>query len=404
MKWLSVFAIVSLVVAVLSFGYEVHRAQDSVRQYVGIWEDDIARAKLFQGDPTLQNKILKQLKEVHTAVVKSEVQNPESLQCLISTEVPITLNSLPAGKMAVCFGLSELAVKALTSPVFMLGVVLGLILLGFGYRREFLARLHEQKLESELARNKEISEISRQVAHDIRGPLMALTTLSLLQVAHDIRGPLMALTTLSQLSHDMSTEKKELFDHAVARIKGIAEDLLAKGRKQNTQSSLPVVKTVQPDLTDLMDSLLKEYRFSHPAVNFTWHKHIHSDAVKVNLESVKIQRVVSNLLNNALEALPESEASINLTLMERQDHWLLQIMDNGSGIPEDILPKLAQEGVSYGKDNGNGLGLYDAKKTLESVGGDLQIRSRVGVGTQVVLRFPKPVEAGLDRAVATHHP
>ncbi|MFV3410172.1 sensor histidine kinase [Bdellovibrio bacteriovorus] len=385
MKWLSVFMIVSLVVAVLSFGYEVHRAKDSVRQYVGIWEDDIARAKLFQGDPTLQNKILKQLKEVHTAVVKSEVQNPDSLQCLVSTEVPITLNSLPAGKMAVCFGESELVVKALTSPVFMLGVVLGLILLGFGYRREFLARLHEQKLESELARNKEISEISRQVAHDIRGPLMALTT-------------------LSQLSHDMSTEKKELFDHAVARIKGIAEDLLAKGRKQNTQSSLPVVKTVQPDLTDLMDSLLKEYRFSHPAVNFTWHKHIHSDAVKVNLESVKIQRVVSNLLNNALEALPESEASINLTLMERQDHWLLQIMDNGSGIPEDILPKLAQEGVSYGKDNGNGLGLYDAKKTLESVGGDLQIRSRVGVGTQVVLRFPKPVEAGLDRAVATHHP
>ncbi|WP_374035266.1 sensor histidine kinase [Bdellovibrio bacteriovorus] len=385
MKWLSVFMIVSLVVAVLSFGYEVHRAKDSVRQYVGIWEDDIARAKLFQGDPTLQNKILKQLKEVHTAVVKSEVQNPDSLQCLVSTEVPITLNSLPAGKMAVCFGPSELVVKALTSPVFMLGVVLGLILLGFGYRREFLARLHEQKLESELARNKEISEISRQVAHDIRGPLMALTT-------------------LSQLSHDMSTEKKELFDHAVARIKGIAEDLLAKGRKQNAQTSTPVVKTMSPELTQLMDSLLKEYRFSHPTVNFTWHKHIHSDAVKVNLESVKIQRVISNLLNNALEALPESEASINLTLMERQDHWLLQIMDNGSGIPEDILPKLAQEGVSYGKDNGNGLGLYDAKKTLESVGGDLQIRSRVGVGTQVVLRFPKPVEAGLDRAVATHHP
>lgn len=381
-KWLSVFVIVSLIVAVLSFGYEVQRAQDSVRQYVGIWEDDIARAKLFQGDPSLQNKILKQLREVHTAVVKSEVQQPDSLQCLISTEVPITLNSLPAGKMAVCFGEAELVVKALTSPVFMLGVVLGLILLGFGYRREFLARLQEQKLESELVRNKEIAEISRQVAHDIRGPLMALTT-------------------LSKLSHEMNPEKKELFEHAISRIKGIAEDLLTRGRKslpENEEERSVLVVPQQPSLSHLLESLLKEYRFSNPAVNFTWHNHVHSPVVQVRIESVKVQRVISNLLNNALEALPESEATINLTLMERQDHWLLQIMDNGSGIPEDVLPTLAQEGVTFGKENGNGLGLYDAKKTLQAAGGDLQIRSRLGVGTQVILRFPK-IEATVSEPV-----
>lgn len=367
LKWFAVFVAVTLSVAILSFSYEVHRAQTSVRQYVGIWEDDIARAKLFQGDPSLQNKILTQLSEVHTAVVQSEVQNPESLQCLFSTEVPITLNSLPAGKMAVCFGEAELLVKALTSPVFLLGLVLGLIFLGWGYRREFLLRMQQQKAAAELELSKEIAEISRQVAHDIRGPLMALTT-------------------LSHLSHDMSQEKRELFNHAVSRIKGIAEDLLAKGRKD---SPAKATSKSAEDLGVLLEALLKEYRFSHPQVNFTWHKHIQSEMVKVNLESVKVQRVVSNLLNNALEALPEKEASINLTLMERQDHWLLQIMDNGSGIPEEILPKLTQEGVTHGKENGNGLGLYDAKKALSAIGGDLQIRSRVGVGTQVVLRFPK---------------
>ena len=382
-KWLTVFVLVSLAVAILSFAFEVQRARSSVEQYVGIWEDDIARAKLFQGDPSLQNKILSQLKEVHTAVVKSEVQKPESLRCLFSTQVPITLNSLPAGNIAVCFGTSELVFKAVTSPLFMLGLVLGMMFLGWSYRRELMSRLHEQKLEAELALSKEISEISRQVAHDIRGPLTALTT-------------------LSQLSHEMSSEKKELFDHAVSRIKAIAEDLLSRSRKTQAASAKAVV-TPHQDLSSLLESLLKEYRFSNPQVSFTWHKHIHSAAVPVALDSVKLQRVISNLLNNALEALPEQEASINMTLMERQDHWLLQIMDNGCGIPEEVLPQLTQEGVSYGKENGNGLGLYDAKKALAAVGGGLQIRSRVGVGTQVILSIPKPSESELDPALGAAH-
>lgn len=363
--WIGIFILIPLVMGFLSFSYEIYSAKDMVQKYVGIWEDDIAKAKIFQGDPSLQNKILKQLKEVHPAVGATEVQNPEKLQCLISTDVSITYNSLPSGMLRVCFNPFDLAVKSLFSPLFMLGMLLGLVFIGVGVRREFINQLHEQKLQGELALNKEIAAISRQVAHDIRGPLMALTT-------------------LSQLSHEMSTEKKELLNLAVARIRGIAEDLL---NKKNPQG-----KSIQQegrDLSTLMEALLKEYRFSHPKVDFTWHKHISSETAFVELEPIKIQRVLSNLINNSIEALPEKEASINLTLMERPEHWLLQIMDNGSGIPEDLLSQLGQEGITHGKENGHGLGLYDARKALESIGGELQIRSRIGMGTQVVLLFPK---------------
>lgn len=367
--WLSLFLGMNLVVVLMSFAYEIHSARSSVEQYVGIWEDDIARAKIFQGDPTLQNKILQQLKQVHKAVGSTEVQAPEKLQCFFSTDVPLTYNSLPAGSVRVCFSGTELFWKSLLSPVFMVGVLLGMIFLGVGVRREFLSRLHEQKLEAELALNKELSTMSRQVAHDIRGPLTALTT-------------------LSQLSHEMSLEKKELLELAVARIRGIAEDLLKKGKKENSLVASSS-HNPGPDLSGVMISLLKEYRFSHPRIEFVWHSHISSQKALVSMDSLKIQRVVSNLINNSIDALPEKEASINVTLMERHEHWLLQIMDNGCGIPEDILPRLTQEGISYGKEHGHGLGLFDARKTIESIGGELQIRSRQGVGTQVVLLFPK---------------
>ncbi|KYG62819.1 hypothetical protein AZI87_16215 [Bdellovibrio bacteriovorus] len=370
--WLGILCGMSLLVGALSFAYEVHSAKTSVERYVGIWEDDIARAKIFQGDPSLQNKILKQLKEVHAAVGTTEVQNPEQLQCAFSTDVPITYNSLPSGSMRVCFSALDLVLRSFLSPVFMVGILLSFFFIGFVVRREFLTRLHEQKLEAELALNKEIASISRQVAHDIRGPLMALTT-------------------LSRLSHEMSSEKKELLNLAVSRIGGIAEDLLNKGKKQEKTTTTEERKA--DDLSLVTETLLKEYRFSHPDVTFTLHKHIKSSEVPIALEAIKVQRILSNLLNNSLEALPAAEAAINLTLLERDEHWLLQIMDNGSGIPEDVLPKLMQEGFTHGKENGHGLGLYDAKKTLESIGGELQLRSRWGVGTQVVLLFPKNREA-----------
>lgn len=370
--WISVFLTAMVAIGTLSFFYEVHSAKGSVRQYLFIWEDDIARAKVFSGDPNLQNKIIKQLSELDRSVAKAEVQNPQELQCLFFTDIPITLNSLPAGDVRVCFSPSQLAVQAASSPVFLIGLFLGLVFIFFGTQRDLLNQLKEQELQAELKLNKEISAMARQVAHDIRGPLTALTT-------------------LSRLSHEMSSEKQDLLSLSVKRIQGIADDLLDRSARELV-SEVAAMKTEPSDSTplpDLLQALLKEYRFSYPGIRFEWHNHTAQQTVEIALEEVKIQRIVSNLINNAIEAAPEAEASIHLTFMERGDQYLLQVMDNGCGISEDVLPRLTEEGFSYGKVNGHGLGLYDAKKTLQAIGGDIQIRSRLGMGTQVILVFPK---------------
>ena len=363
-----------LAISVLSFSYEVNRAHSAVSQYFGIWEEDVAKSLLVKQDSTLLDKILGQLREVHSSVSQVSVKNAIAGSCHFESQIPITLFSLPAGQVKVCYSTADLAVKAVSSPIFMLGLFLGVLFLFFGSRREFINRIKEHQLQSELARNKEISEISRQVAHDIRGPLMALTT-------------------LTQLSHEMSFEKKELLGLAVQRIRGIADDLLVRSRVVNneeTSRALPAPATeAGVDIVQVVGRLLKEYRFSYPKISFEWHKHVSADALYLPVEEMKLLRVLGNILNNAIEAAPESEASISLSLLERDQNWILQVMDNGCGIPEEILPDLMREGKSYGKENGNGLGLYDARKTMLAIGGDLQLRSRVGVGTQVILVIPK---------------
>ncbi len=376
-RWMGLLVFLALVTTVLSFVNELYRARTAVHRYVGIWEDDIARTTLFDGDLSLQNKILTQLREVHDAVLTADIQNSATLQCLFKTEVPVTLNSLPTGKMAVCFGGAALAVSAMTSPFFLIAILLLTSFFAWISRREFKSRLQEQHLASELALTQEIAAISRQVAHDIRGPLSALTT-------------------LSQLSHEMGADKRDLFQHAVARIQGIAEDLLSRSRQVQVGAvpERPSSRSGE-NLLEVVEALLKEYRFANPRIQFGWHKHIQASSVPVPLSTIKVQRILGNLLNNSVEAAPEADASVDLTLMEREDHWILQIIDNGCGIPEEVLPNLTREGFSFGKDKGNGLGLFDAKMTMLAIQGDLQIRSRVGIGTQVILRFPKASAAAL---------
>ncbi|WP_413582102.1 sensor histidine kinase [Bdellovibrio sp. HCB288] len=370
---MTAFILVLAAISVLSFVIEVNRAQGSVAQYFSIWEEDIAKSLLVKQDSTLLDKILGQLREVHSSVANVSVKPTEGL-CSFQNNIPITLYSLPAGQVQVCYSSTDLALKTVTSPIFLIGVFLGLMFVSFGSRRELLNSMQEQKLQSELERNKEISEISRQVAHDIRGPLMALTT-------------------LTQLSHEMSNEKKELLSLAVGRIRGIADDLLLRGKsvREINETAIKTSKVVgdQTDIIQVADRLLKEYKFSYPQIQFTWHQHVKAEKLQLPLDEMKLLRVLGNILNNSIEAAPESEASVSISLLDRDQNWLLQVMDNGSGIPEEVLPQLMNEGKSFGKENGNGLGLYDARKTLQAVGGDLQIRSRVGVGTQVIMVIPK---------------
>ncbi|MBO9668416.1 MAG: sensor histidine kinase [Bdellovibrio sp.] len=369
---LSVFLTAVLAISALSFIFEVRRAQGAVAQYFSIWEEDIAKSLLVKQDSSLLEKILGQLREVHSSVSQVSVKAKPAGLCAFENDIPITLFSLPAGEVRVCYSTTDLALKSLSSPIFMVGLLMGVLFAFYSFRREFMNRLHEQHLQAELARNREISEISRQVAHDIRGPLMALTT-------------------LTNLSHEMSHEKKELLGLAVGRIRGIADDLLVRG-KTPSEVTAPVMKSEMSfgaDIVQVAEKILKEYRFSYPGITFTWHQHIKDSSLVLPMEEVKLQRVLSNILNNAVEASPESEASISLSLLERDQNWILQVMDNGCGIPEEVLPELMAEGMSFGKENGNGLGLFDARKALTAIGGDLQLRSRVGVGTQVILVFPK---------------
>jgi len=112
---------------------------------------------------------------------------------------------------------------------------------------------------------------------------------------------------------------------------------------------------------------------------------------KVAVDSDRLQRVVINLVENAVQALAEhrsaAEPRIVLRTQTRSDALELQIEDNGPGIPAENLAKVF-EPLFTTKRAGTGLGLPTVKQIVEQHGGTIMLESTLGEFTRAVIRLP----------------
>lgn len=67
----------------------------------------------------------------------------------------------------------------------------------------------------------------------------------------------------------------------------------------------------------------------------------------------------------------------------------IEISDTGHGIPPTIIDHVFDKGFTYGKEGGTGLGLYYARRFVENHQGNIDINSREGLGTAVILHIPR---------------
>lgn len=194
------------------------------------------------------------------------------------------------------------------------------------------------------------------------------------EVSHDIRSPVSALEMIAgDLKEKMDPDKYELFEMCVGRVKDIADRMLNETR--TTHASYSTDK-IEEYVTLLQDTSSEKLKISCAL-----------EEAHFNLESSRFESVISNLINNSKEAI-SAHGEINITGTKEDGIYSLSISDNGSGIPADVLSKIGKKGFSYGKAEGNGIGLYSAKQAIESFGGVFNIDSSFGKGTTVTINLP----------------
>jgi two-component system NtrC family sensor kinase len=115
----------------------------------------------------------------------------------------------------------------------------------------------------------------------------------------------------------------------------------------------------------------------------------------------KLGQVVMNLLINALQALPDrprGQNLVSLRLRPAGDFVRLEVEDNGSGIPQDVLVKIFDPFFTTKTHGGTGLGLAISKQIIEEVQGRISVESELGRGTRFSVELPvaSPAKAVTD--------
>jgi signal transduction histidine kinase len=197
-----------------------------------------------------------------------------------------------------------------------------------------------------------------------------------LEVMHEIRNPMEALANLAYLtSMDAEDPVKvreymRLADEQIAHANRIANQTLGYVRAAPSPQ--------QTDLVDIAEAALRIHRGTLQK------KRIHlvrrfPEQLVGEVHTSQILQVLSNLISNALDALP-TEGLLCLRLKKSHDNVQIVVADNGHGIPKDSYEQIFRPFYTTKGHRGTGLGLAISKSIVEKHGGKLRVRSSVRPG------------------------
>src|SRR5690606_31055693 len=187
-----------------------------------------------------------------------------------------------------------------------------------------------------------------------------------LQLAHDIRSPLEALKSAKDEIARLPELERTSVNLAIGRIEEIAYKLLVMRKRVGSNS---IRQThVKSTLGQIIQEKKMQYR-NYPGLTINFSSDQSSFSVFSGLTSETFKRIISNLLDNAVEAV-NFNGEVELKLNSSNQSFIIEILDSGPIIPSDLLRKIFEKGFTTKKE-GNGLGLYHAKKEIEEAQGTI---------------------------------
>ncbi|MCE3268312.1 MAG: hypothetical protein K0R49_564 [Burkholderiales bacterium] len=206
---------------------------------------------------------------------------------------------------------------------------------------------------------------------------------------HDIRSPITFLKAIQTTATNLSTKEKNLLEAATDRIIRIV-DSMAKLLYCNSENYSEVSKVEVINLSLVIERVLfeKQYEYKNMNIKFSYVAPVYADDCLVHSRIDDLERMLSNLLNNAVEA-SEENCTINISIELKNKMLYLRIVDNGKGIPVEILQKLRNGiTITFGKKSGQGMGFQQIKQAVTKLGGRLTINSVFGTGSEIQIILP----------------
>lgn len=233
----------------------------------------------------------------------------------------------------------------------------------FNEMAERLSELNEEMKRNERAVT--FGRIAAGLVHDLRHPIRNIENSSrLIMIKHD--------------DHEYRERFKRIVEKEFQNINRFLDDLY------NLTHPAPL-NPIPLNINSLIEEVIQDMRdeLDRRGVRFT---RDYGDGIRVRGDRFALERVLRNLITNAIDAMPDGgDLTISTRMVDSEVE--IRVSDTGCGIEEERLKNIFTEYTTT-KRKGLGLGLPISKKLVDEHGGRIRVESKVGVGTTFIITLP----------------
>jgi two-component system, NtrC family, nitrogen regulation sensor histidine kinase NtrY len=235
------------------------------------------------------------------------------------------------------------------------------------------SELEEQEMEA-------WQKLIRVLTHEIMNSITPISSLS--ATVNSI------LETSENKKFTLAEESVEDIIKAVNTIHKRSEGLIHFVNNYRNLTKIPKPNFEIISIVGLFENVekLMEQKLSENKINFS--SFVEPRTLELTADSEQIEQVLINLIINSIQSLsntPDPEISMNAQLDDR-GKIVIRVIDNGPGIPEDIIEKIFIPFFST-KQEGSGIGLSFSRQIIRAHGGNMRVSSKPGKETVFTLRF-----------------
>ena len=216
-------------------------------------------------------------------------------------------------------------------------------------------------------------EVARRIAHEIKNPLTPIQ---------------LSAQRLRKRFLDRIGEDRDIFDQCTATIVAQVDEIKKLAGEFSDFARMPKLRRETADLGRLAEEVVFLYREAHRTLTITCR--VDPALAPFPFDAVQVKRVLINLLDNAVTVLGDGgaiEVRVGPAPESDPPMALLQVADNGPGIPADVRLRIFEPYFSTRK-SGTGLGLAIAHTIVSEHGGTIRARDNHPTGTVFTVELP----------------
>jgi len=217
--------------------------------------------------------------------------------------------------------------------------------------------------------------------------------------SHELKSPIQPIFGFAELAKSGDIDQKEAWD-GVTQLAKKLQDLanavldvskIDSGRLKLHFEKIPINDSILEVVNELKMNLNQNVKIQ---------KNLDED-IEIEVDRIRFGQVIRNLLNNSIKFTSEGTISITTNIFQDENKVIFRISDSGSGIPEDILPKIFEKFVTKVKDSqsGTGLGLFLCKGIVTAHGGKITAGNNLEKGATFEFSLPISQKSKMQKLV-----